>query len=516
MVAAAAIFSATSCTQELENNAPEQAIKSVEFTAYVDGADTKTELNGYTPEWKSGDRIWILNGKEGDTGWKKAYSTEDDQTTKATFIEEDNSYALEGDEYFAIYPAGAADNATWEGEDVLGVKLESNQDAVAGSYDPAAHIAVAKSENTNLKFNNAVSLFQFNVKNEGVKSVTIYTNDGEALTGSCNISAEGNVTPWTGEGEANPWVELSAGDGTFEVDKNYFIAVFPNTLAGGFTVEFSFDGTTKLEAKKFTGNLTIERNQILDLGELEYVAPSVTPDETSEWALNSGWDSDTWTDKYFVTTTEADVVVIEGVAIEATKGFLVRKPSTEWADKYGAGSVNYLKANHYITTSKEGADMCLEADGTYDIYFNVNTKVIYVMTAGVDYTTATEQIVDGEEPKQEEPEVTENILYMKPNSNWYNNSKRCAAYFFNSNGGTWVSMTDSDSDGIYEVNIPDGYTFGDNVIFCSMDPNTTANNWTNKWNQTTDLTIPTDDKNLFTVGTDGDGWNNLNGTWSVK
>ena len=47
-----------------------------------------------------------------------------------------------------------------------------------------------------------------------------------------------------------------------------------------------------------------------------------------------------------------------------------------------------------------------------------------------------------------------------------------------------------------------------------MNPSTTANNWTNKWDQTIDLTIPTDGKNLFTVN-DGE-WNNANGVWSTK
>ena len=76
-------------------------------------------------------------------------------------------------------------------------------------------------------------------------------------------------------------------------------------------------------------------------------------------------------------------------------------------------------------------------------------------------------------------------------------------------------MVDSDSDGIYEVNIPEGYTFGDNVIFCRMNPSSTANNWNNKWNQTADLKIPTDGKNLFTIP--GTTWNDAtNSNWSVK
>ena len=91
--------------------------------------------------------------------------------------------------------------------------------------------------------------------------------------------------------------------------------------------------------------------------------------------------------------------------------------------------------------------------------------------------------------------ATPTTLYMKPNSNWTKDGARFAAYFFG-NGEKWVSMTDTDGDGLYEVAVPSGYP---KVIFCRMNGSTTANNWNNKWNQTGDLTIPTDGKNCFTV-----------------
>ena len=101
------------------------------------------------------------------------------------------------------------------------------------------------------------------------------------------------------------------------------------------------------------------------------------------------------------------------------------------------------------------------------------------------------------------------MLYLKPNGNWTQAGARFAAYFFG-NGEKWVSMTDSNGDGVYEVEAPAGYP---NVIFCRMNPATTDNNWNNKWNQTSDLTIPTDGKNLYTVK-DGT-WDQGGGTWST-
>ena len=310
--------------------------------------------------------------------------------------------------------------------------------------------------------------------------------------------------------EANKWMKTYFNGSNVVVAKSGSYDVYFEYAEGAeysklYLVEADGDYTTATEQ---TANGTL----VPDGGEEPEQPGEVTPGEASEWALVGAFSS--WADKTMLTTTDADVVVLENVALKAAEGFLVRKPATEWTDKYGAGDVNYIKANHYITTTNNGADMCLEADGTYDIYFNISTKALYVMVAGTDYADATKQTVNGEEPKQEEPEVTEKVVYLKPNSNWTQSNARFAAYFW---GGTvgekWVSMT-AVGDGTYEVHLPEGYDYGCNVIFCRMNPNTTANNWNNKWNQTSDLKTPTDGKNLYTVksGT----WDKGGGTWSVK
>ena len=106
---------------------------------------------------------------------------------------------------------------------------------------------------------------------------------------------------------------------------------------------------------------------------------------------------------------------------------------------------------------------------------------------------------------------TGSTVYLKPNSNWTQSGARFAVYYWNNNGSnSWTDMTDADGDGYYEATIPEGYT---NIIFCRMNPSTTANNWNNKWNQTSDLTVPTDGTNCYTVA-DGT-WDNGGGTWST-
>ena len=102
------------------------------------------------------------------------------------------------------------------------------------------------------------------------------------------------------------------------------------------------------------------------------------------------------------------------------------------------------------------------------------------------------------------------MLYLTPNSNWKQSNARFAAYFFEGNNNTWVGMSYNSELGVYEVEAPAGYS---NVIFCRMNPGTTANNWDNKWNQTADLKVPADGTNHYTVK--ASTWDNGGGAWST-
>lgn len=102
-------------------------------------------------------------------------------------------------------------------------------------------------------------------------------------------------------------------------------------------------------------------------------------------------------------------------------------------------------------------------------------------------------------------------LYLTPNSNWKVDNARFAIYVFGNTGDGWASMSDTDGDGIYEATVPDGTWT--NVIFCRMNPTQTANNWDNKWNQSSDL-VYDGNKNHYTVSEGA--WDKGAGTWSHK
>ncbi len=100
-------------------------------------------------------------------------------------------------------------------------------------------------------------------------------------------------------------------------------------------------------------------------------------------------------------------------------------------------------------------------------------------------------------------------LYLQPNAAWLQDHPRFAVYLIGDTP-TWVSMTDSDGDDIYEAEVPAGSFYG--LIFCRMNPYASNNSWDSKWNQTAQLSYDgTND--LFTLMDDMS--DPAGGTWAL-
>ncbi len=104
------------------------------------------------------------------------------------------------------------------------------------------------------------------------------------------------------------------------------------------------------------------------------------------------------------------------------------------------------------------------------------------------------------------PAMADKTIYLTPGV-WDVDG---ATFWVHSWGGSSTvdsKMTDSDSDGVYEVSVPDD---NNSIIFCRMNPSYTSFDWSGVWNQTSDLTI-SGDNNHYTKT----GWGNNDGYWSV-
>lgn len=78
-------------------------------------------------------------------------------------------------------------------------------------------------------------------------------------------------------------------------------------------------------------------------------------------------------------------------------------------------------------------------------------------------------------------------VYFRPGL-WNHSGAWYSVHFFNPIGGTKdVRMTDSDKDGIFEAEVPNGV---DKAIFCRVSKDAKDFQWSNVWNQTTEVNIP--------------------------
>ena len=98
--------------------------------------------------------------------------------------------------------------------------------------------------------------------------------------------------------------------------------------------------------------------------------------------------------------------------------------------------------------------------------------------------------------------------YLKANSNWKADGARFAINLcLGPSSETWADCAQVGTSDYYSVTLPVGYW--NTMIFCRMNGGTSANNWDNRWNQTGDLSKPSDSNRLFTLPdtiTSGGSW----------
>lgn len=222
-------------------------ISSVVFTA---GIDTKAHLDGTALKWDASDEITIWNGTVA-----VAFSTSDNGST-ATFVTTEDFPSAAS--YVALYPADG--NAIFTATSVT-TTLPAAQTATAGTFDPAAGLATAKTDNTTLSFSNLVSYLKFTVPAglNDLTSVSFKGNNHEKVAGAATVDVEAKTLTATGS-------ETATLSGTFAAGKTYYMAIAPQTFTAGYTVTITrTSGTYDMVSTK---NVTFSRSKARNIGEL--------------------------------------------------------------------------------------------------------------------------------------------------------------------------------------------------------------------------------------------------------
>ena len=225
-----------------------------------------------------------------------------------------------------------------------------------------------------------------------------------------------------------------------------------------------------------------------------------------------------------------EVAITDG-KITLTDTILVLELGGE-ADAWTFQTQNYHGTNGYLSNASSGTtNACFvqEAAMSFTIAFDGNKAVITSNGGNARnimrynsgskcfacYASGQKDIYlykevasqGGEEPVVE---PTTKTIYCSPFSEWHNDGARFAVYAYGDGDNTaWYDLVAVEgAENVYSAEIAEAFP---TVIFCRMNGATTENSWDNKWNQTADLTLPTDGKNLYTIT----GWNENDGEWSV-
>ena len=489
-LSAVAMIAAASCNK-IENDVPVQESEFPAFVASVDGADTKTVLDGKKSYWDGTEGIRVFDGK---LSAGKVYEAKVTKTQTAKFVEKDAKVVLSGDDFFAAYPEGPSGSVTWDGNITSPAKkfwLPGDQKAVDGSYDPSTHVAVAYAEagNYNLEYKNVTSLVKVTVANDNVSEICFFGNLNEAITGNFDVLYnEGNPKASFDTGYTKNTYAKITGD--IQKGSTYYISILPCTFNSGFSIEFVIDGAKY--TKKLSTKYTVERNQIIDLPVVTF-NPVEVETKTLYLLPSSSWEKMGGRYAAYCWGTNAAAVWYDMTDADKDGIYEVEIPEI-FENVIFCSMTSTSTTNNWDNKQAQSADLKVPTT-------DANCYIIH----------AAKWATVAEAKAYEEPAVVDgNTIYLKPNTNWTQSNARFAVYSWDG-GDQWFDMTDSDKDGIYEVVLPKTIS---NIIFCRMNPGAPANNWNNKWNQSGDLKVPTNGTNLYTVkaGT----WDKGGGTWSTK
>lgn len=413
-MAAVAMLAAVSCNKEITNVDPvTPEADAVVYTAYVDGAQTKTYLGETTGEgnskqtaalWAANDAITIHNGETAYT-----FTTTDNATSAAQF-EYDmlNGEYEAGEGVMAVYPSGdyTADIAN----KTISAVIPVTQQAQKGTYYKNASVAVAYTEDNTLQFKNATALLMFTINADKVTHVYFEGNNQEPMLGNVNLTldGEGAVSVEYTDDENVSEVELYAyhdpENKYFEKGETYYIAVGPQTFNNGVTVKIKVDDGEKIEVKSTNKKLVTKSNVILNLGEFTYEAPAL------EWGLRgsmTNWNSDIpmpLVDGWYV---------VEGVEITANDEFKFHSNYNGWlgvasvpvsegvtAVSAGGGNIKVAESAVYtVSLSEDETTMKLVKTGDLDLgYIDPATADIDKVRVGL---TGSKAAWNWEDPSSE-------------------------------------------------------------------------------------------------------------------
>lgn len=473
-IAMAAVATA-SCTKEIaQTNAPEENLNlsPLTLTAYNGEEDTKaafSETKYPIIEWKADDAISVLGTSTGNQQFVAKTSGETVEFTGLADLTDETLYA--------VYPFNSQITLNDDGT-LAGVKIPEIQTATAGSFDPKAYVAVAKStDKSSLNFKALGSFLKFQVAEaEKVKSVTFIGNNNENIAGSANKVTVGDDPVHGGLSTSSPFVRVQ---GTFEAGKDYFAIIRPMTYSNGLTVCVEYwndpakpEAGTTIKYCSASAKVFASRNKILKLGSAA-LAPTKDVTEDLYACYLMGKNIDIAGTKVNRTSYPGGVLVTEDKEINSGVFFindgitatLKTAVKTIVINRYVGKTSTVTRTDSYISVNATSAEDYLMMEGiTFTVPHIGSQKYMMVLNTN----EAFENIIF-DKCKIEIPSDKTNILYAAKGRVLNNIIFDSCDIKLNAVSSNIINYASNQSAGTENSSTVESMVFNNNIVYAESD-----------------------------------------------
>ena len=263
-ILALSVLAVSACSVKEINETAKTSERELTIEAYRadDDAQTKTYLKESDGSvwWVPGDAISLFYGSGSEGG--SLFSSKATDTAKVTnftgtinVITGGAEVSLEDTYFWGLYPY--SESASCDGTGVT-MTLPAVQTAQAGTFATGAAPSIGRSQGLHMGFYNICGGLKFSVTNAGVKKVTLKSRNGESIAGTAKVSFDAEGLPISEILDGCDEIVLKTPEGqSFVPGKYYYIAMFPTTFTGGFTVTLetlsgiaTYEKTTTISAER--------------------------------------------------------------------------------------------------------------------------------------------------------------------------------------------------------------------------------------------------------------------------
>lgn len=274
-----------------------------------------------------------------------------------------------------------------------------NQNYVAGSfgtgYDRGTDlgavpmIATYNAADNSLAFKNVAGILRVDIAGSGLlESLSLHDAlEENYLTGDYMFDPETlEISGWFSgyyyTSIQNINVELTS-------EAQSFYVVCPPCTINELEVTMYFNDARDNIKVTATNAITVERGVITPLSPVITVEAPETP-TVKDWGVVGSFNAWAPDNSIPMEVLEGGTMVVAyGVELVAGDEFKFVLGDTWTYDNYGYSGNSPILAGHYYDATSYGGNIVIEADGTYDLYLDLENEKFYVMAAGDDIADAT-------------------------------------------------------------------------------------------------------------------------------